>query len=312
MNPLWILAAFIFGAVISRIGLPPLVGYLLAGFALNSIGVTGGEILETVANAGVTLLLFTIGLKLKIKSLAKPEVWAGTSIHMIVTVIIFGFVIWMLGSLRIAHFDQLTGQTALLIAFALSFSSTVFAVKVLEGKNEMASRHAAAAIGILIMQDIIAVIFLAASTGKIPSAWAALLFVSLFIARPFLGRLMAMCGHGELLMLFGTQVELTSRSAILILKSLRESAEMVNSTVIAHQLTLSPRYATRSKTKQMSILQSRHKRSCNSWSRRHWAHVFARPFIRIHSITRALKRSGFHLFMKTLFRCAQRRTQNGR
>ena len=62
MNPLWILAAFIFGALISRIGLPPLVGYLLAGFALNSIGVAGSELLETVADAGVTLLLFTIGL----------------------------------------------------------------------------------------------------------------------------------------------------------------------------------------------------------------------------------------------------------
>jgi len=203
MNLLWILAAFIFGAVISRTGLPPLVGYLLAGFALNSIGVTGGAVLETVADAGVTLLLFTIGLKLKIKSLTKPEVWAGTSIHMIATVAIFSFVIWMLGFSKIALFDQLTGQAVALIAFALSFSSTVFAVKVFEGKNEMASRHAAVAIGVLIMQDIIAVIFLAASTGTIPSAWAALLFASLFIARPFLGRLMTMCGHGELLMLFG-------------------------------------------------------------------------------------------------------------
>ena len=64
MNPLWILAAFLFGAVISKIGLPPLVGYLLAGFVLNSIGVTGGDLLEKVAGAGVTLLLFTIGLKL--------------------------------------------------------------------------------------------------------------------------------------------------------------------------------------------------------------------------------------------------------
>lgn len=203
MNPLWILAAFLFGAVISRIGLPPLVGYLLAGFALNSIGVTGGELLETLADAGITLLLFTIGLKLKIKSLAKPEVWAGTSIHMILTAIIFGFLIRMLGFSGIPLFDQLTWQTSLLIAFALSFSSTVFAVKVIEEKKEMASRHAVAAIGILIMQDIIAVVFLAASTGKIPSVWALPLLASLFIARPVLGRLMAMCGHGELLMLFG-------------------------------------------------------------------------------------------------------------
>lgn len=213
MNPLWILAAFVFGTVISRIGLPPLVGYLLAGFALNSMGVAGGEILETVADAGVTLLLFTIGLKLRTKSLAKPEVWAGTSIHMIVTVTVFGFVVWVLGFSRMALFDQLTGQTAILIAFALSFSSTVFAVKVLEEKQEMASRHATAAIGILIMQDLIAVIFLAASTGKIPSVWALPLVGSLFIARPILGKLMARCGHGELLMLFGILMTIAGYSS---------------------------------------------------------------------------------------------------
>ena len=203
MNPLWIFAAFLFGSVISRIGLPPLVGYLLAGFALNSMGVMGGELLETVANAGVTLLLFTIGLKLKIKNLAKPEIWAGASIHMIITVIIFVLFSHILCYSGIPLFDQLTGQTTLLIAFALSFSSTVFAVKVLEGKKEMASRHAAAAIGILIMQDIVAVVFLAVSTGKIPSGWAVPLMVLLVIVRPLLFRIMAICGHGELLMLFG-------------------------------------------------------------------------------------------------------------
>ena len=74
MDPLWIVAAFICGSVSSRIGLPPLVGYLLAGFLLNSFGVEGGGTLEKIADAGVTLLLFTIGLKLKLKSLAKPEV----------------------------------------------------------------------------------------------------------------------------------------------------------------------------------------------------------------------------------------------
>ena len=75
MDPLWIIAAFVFGAASSRIGLPPLVGYLLAGFALNGIGVEGGEILSKIADVGVTLLLFTIGLKLKLKGLARPEVW---------------------------------------------------------------------------------------------------------------------------------------------------------------------------------------------------------------------------------------------
>lgn len=203
MDPLWIVAAFVFGAASGRIGLPPLVGYLIAGFVLNRFGVEGGELLGKISEAGITLLLFTIGLKLKLKSLAKPEVWAGATIHMLITVVFFGAGIRFLGGSGIPYFNLLSWQTAIMIAFALSFSSTVFAVKVFEEKKEMASRHAAVAIGILIMQDIVAVVFLAASTGKVPSPWAAVLAASLLIVRPLLVRLMARCGHGELIVLFG-------------------------------------------------------------------------------------------------------------
>jgi predicted Kef-type K+ transport protein len=203
MDPLWIIAAFIFGAASNKIGLPPLVGYLIAGFVLNSVGIEGSDLLGKIANLGVTLLLFTIGLKLKLKSLLRPEVWAGATIHMLITVTVFWAGIWGLGMAGMPYFRLLSWQTAVLIAFALSFSSTVFAIKVLEEKKEMASRHAAAAIGILIMQDIIAVIFLSSSAGKLPSPWAVVLAVSLIIMRPLLVKLMDRCGHGELLMLFG-------------------------------------------------------------------------------------------------------------
>ena len=203
MDPLWIIAAFVFGAASSRIGLPPLVGYLIAGFFLNSFGVQGSETLASISDAGVTLLLFTIGLKIKLKGLAKPEVWAGATTHMLITVIFFGTGIRVFGLAGISYFGSLSWQTSFLIAFALSFSSTVFAVKVFEEKKEMASRHASAAIGILIMQDIIAVVFLSISAGKLPSLWAPVLAVSLMIVRPLLARFMARCGHGELLMLFG-------------------------------------------------------------------------------------------------------------
>jgi len=203
MDPLWIVAAFVFGAVSSRVGLPPLVGYLVAGFVLNGFGIEGSDTLGKIADTGVTLLLFTIGLKLKLKSLARPEVWAGATIHMLITVAVLGAGVWVLGVAGMPHFHLLSWQASILIAFALSFSSTVFAVKVLEEKKEMASRHAAVAIGILIMQDIIAVVFLAASAGKVPSLWAGGLVVSLFIIRPLLAKFMARCGHGELLMLFG-------------------------------------------------------------------------------------------------------------
>ena len=122
---------------------------------------------------------------------------------MLVTTVLFLGGLTVAGALGAAHFQFFRWQTAALIAFALSFSSTVFAVKVFEEKKELSSRHADTAIGILIMQDIIAVVFLTASAGTIPSPLALGLAASLLAVRPLLNRLMALCGHGELLMLFG-------------------------------------------------------------------------------------------------------------
>ncbi len=205
MDPLWILGAFIFGVAAGRVNLPPLVGYLVAGFVLNGLDIQGGETLQNLADAGVTLLLFTIGLKLKIKNLIKPIIWAGATVHMGVTVLFFTLLLWAMGlsGVGIYFHSQLSWYVAALLAFALSFSSTVFAIKIIEGKKESSSRHATTAIGILIMQDIIAVIFLAVSKGNIPSIWSLALIAALFFLRPVLLRIMIRCGHGELLMLFG-------------------------------------------------------------------------------------------------------------
>ena len=203
MDPLWIIIAFVFGAAAGRTGLPPLVGFLVAGFVLNGFGVEGGEILGKIADIGVTLLLFTIGLKLKLKSLAKPEVWVVTPIHMLIMILCFLPGMLLLGKWGFSYFEDLGLQPALLLAFALSFSSTVFVVKVMEQKKETASRHFAIAIGILIMQDVIAVVFLALSSGKFPSLWAIPLVLSLFLIKPVAGRYISRCGHGELLVLFG-------------------------------------------------------------------------------------------------------------
>jgi len=203
MDPILIVAAFVLGSMASRIGLPPLVGYLVAGFVLNGLGIEAGNNLESIANAGVTLLLFTIGLKLKLRDLASPAVWAGASVHMMCTVVIFTIGLGLLSMFGASLLDGLTWAHWLLIAFALSFSSTVFAVKTFEAKKEMASRHAVTAIGILIMQDIIAVVFMAVSSGKAPSLWAPVFVGGLILIRPLLMRFMSRCGHGELLMLFG-------------------------------------------------------------------------------------------------------------
>ena len=66
---LWIGPALIAGIAAARLGLPPMVGYLLCGFVLNFSGVYDHDRLTMIGNLGVTLLLFTIGLKLDLRSL---------------------------------------------------------------------------------------------------------------------------------------------------------------------------------------------------------------------------------------------------
>ena len=79
----WVSMAFLLGLCARVAGLPPLVGFLATGFALNALGIVGGDTLQKISDVGVTLLLFTVGLKLELKTLFKPHVWAVTTIHKI-------------------------------------------------------------------------------------------------------------------------------------------------------------------------------------------------------------------------------------
>ena len=203
MNELyWIGPALVSGLLAVRFGLPPLVGYLIAGFVLNALGFNDYHKLAAIGELGVTLLLFTIGLKLDVRSLLRPVIWAGTTLHMLAVIAVFGAGIYWLSLTGLAIFADVDFRIALLIGFALSFSSTVFAVKVLEEKGEYTSKYGQLAIGVLIMQDIFAVVFLAVSAGKIPSPWALALF-ALIPLRGVLMNLLNRAGHSELQILFG-------------------------------------------------------------------------------------------------------------
>lgn len=202
MDFLWILVAFLCGFCVKQMGLPPLVGYLLAGFGLNALGVSPDDHLETLANIGITLMLFTIGLKLNVEALLKPEVWGSSLVHTGVWSVLMMAGIALLGWIGVSQYFDVTLQTTLLIGFALSFSSTVCVIKMLEEASELKARHGKIAVGILVIQDIVAVIFLVVSTGKIPSVWAIGL-LGLWLARPIIHRLFTKVGHGELLPLMG-------------------------------------------------------------------------------------------------------------
>lgn len=216
MDPLWIVFAFGFGFTVKQIGLPPMVGFLMAGFALNIFGVENSVVLEYIADFGVLLLLFTIGLKIKIKNFLRPEIWAGSSLHMLITTLLFGMIILILATLGFSKFANLDTTNSFLIAFALSFSSTIFAVKILEETGSMTTAHGRVAIGILVMQDIFAVLFLTLSSDKTPSPWALALLLLVFVPKIIQNRrfsfILHKTGHGELLILLGVLLPLAGAS----------------------------------------------------------------------------------------------------
>ncbi|MEX1191826.1 MAG: cation:proton antiporter family protein [Brumimicrobium sp.] len=206
IDAIWLGLAFLSGILMKQLGLPALLGFLATGFFLNYSGFTDGnikDILGTLSNLGITLLLFTIGLKIKIKALAKKEIWITASVHMLITTLAFSSLIFGLSYFGLRFLTDISLETALVIGFSLSFSSTVFIVKSLEEKGEITSTHGRFAIGVLIIQDIFAVIFLTVSKNVMPSIWVLTLPIYLYVVRFLLYKLLDRSGHGELLTIFG-------------------------------------------------------------------------------------------------------------
>lgn len=200
LEALWITFAFSLGLLVKHLGMPPLVGYLAAGFAISGVAANttielgDNALLGHISHVGVLLLLFTVGLKLKIRSLLSPEVIGGGLLHFAITCLLF--------TPGLYYLLDVSWQTALLLAIALSFSSTVLAAKVLESKRELGAFHGRVAIGILVIQDLIALAVVSVTSGTSPSAWALVVF-GLPLLRPLLYRLLDASGHDELLVLLG-------------------------------------------------------------------------------------------------------------
>ncbi len=141
---------FVSGAICKRTGLSTLAGYLLGGVVLGSILL--GPLyqqtheMEYLAEAGVLLLLFSIGIEFSLADLlrmARPFLVGGTVQMVLVAAATAGF-------LAILQFPW---QSAVLLGLATAFSSTVLVFKALEEWGQATSPHGRRAIAILLYQD---------------------------------------------------------------------------------------------------------------------------------------------------------------
>jgi glutathione-regulated potassium-efflux system protein KefB len=162
------LAVAAFAAPIARIfKLGPIPGYLFAGAAIGPYGVGNAfgystydaEGLRHIAELGVAMFLFLIGLELRPRRLLKMReaVFGAGSVQLAATGMLLAGLIYWLGPGARLSFPE-----ALLTGLALALSSTAFALQTLEEKGELAARHGRLAFAVLLFQDIAAIPLIAA------------------------------------------------------------------------------------------------------------------------------------------------------
>jgi predicted Kef-type K+ transport protein len=196
LDIIWVGLAFALGVALSRLHIPPLVSYLAAGLALAAWGYEPGAMLPEIAHLGKVFLLFTVGLHIRLGNILRPEVLGVGLIHLAVSTAIFT---------PICLYFGLDLQAAVIVAIVLGFSSTVLTAKSLESRNEMGAYYGRVAIGILILQDLVAIGLIAYSGDVVPSPWAVLL-LGLPLLRPALTYLLRTVVIDELLLLMALAV----------------------------------------------------------------------------------------------------------
>lgn len=191
MDIVWVGFAFIVGVIVSKAKIPPLVGYLIAGLLLSLTGYEPGVVLSQISHLGVIFLLFTVGLHINLKNILQIEVLSVSLSHLLISTILFT---------PISLYFGLNLEAAIIISITLGFSSTVLTAKMLESRNEMGAYYGRIAIGILIIQDLIAIGIIAYSGGGVPSPWA-LVLLGLPLFRPAFSWLLNLIKRDELILL---------------------------------------------------------------------------------------------------------------
>ncbi|MDQ1251174.1 MAG: monovalent cation:H+ antiporter-2, family [Euryarchaeota archaeon] len=142
--------------IFSKLKIAPLVGFLLAGILAGPFGfglIPRVENIEFLAEIGVVLLLFTVGIEFSLRELLKIKriVLLGGGLQIFIIATIVAFIIWWLGY---------SPETGIFMGLIVALSSTAIALKLLQEKGDIYSTHGRISLGILIFQDIAAVLII--------------------------------------------------------------------------------------------------------------------------------------------------------
>lgn len=155
-----VLAATGFLLLARLVGVPSIVAYIVAGLAIGPVTqmIDMTEAIEIISETGIVLLLFLVGLELsldKIRSVGKAAVVIGL-VQVAATTVLAGLFAWLIG---------FPTAEAAFLGIALTFSSTVVAVKALSEKGDFEKLYGRVAIGVLLIQDLVVVAILTFITG---------------------------------------------------------------------------------------------------------------------------------------------------
>jgi CPA2 family monovalent cation:H+ antiporter-2 len=137
--------------ILHRFRIPSIVGFLMAGIIMGPYGfelVSDIHVVQVLAEIGVILLLFTIGLEFSLSNLyaLRYTVFGGGHIQVLLTAGIIALVSYF--------FFQQTVNAALFHGFLVSLSSTAIVIKLLIDRGEIATPYGNTSVGILIFQDL--------------------------------------------------------------------------------------------------------------------------------------------------------------
>ena len=186
--------ATVLGVVGQKLRQPLLIMFLATGILAGPAGlgiIESYDQIELLAQMGIALLLFIVGLKLDLNLIRTTgPVALATGLGQIVFTSAIGFAIALAMDMPLV--------SAAYVAVALTFSSTIIIVKLLSDKKEIDSLHGQIAVGFLIVQDIAAILALVGLTafGSPAAQGGSVLTASLFIA----AKILALLGVVALLM----------------------------------------------------------------------------------------------------------------